>query len=207
MLLSAERHQAAVISILVMIGRHDIAARIARCQQERQHRQPAQYPWRCGSAGCWQCRRTAMYRWWRRFRVWRGDVQDTSLAVLTINGDLIAGTRRLRKGMRDIRDRMTRDDPRWASVAMAGLVGDRVAVTLVKHPGLARADVWWALAGRWPDIVLTEIDNATPSNAMLADDAVSLALCRRGIEPVRIIVLEQVTASHDPWGEPMPMVF
>jgi hypothetical protein len=136
-----------------------------------------------------------MRRWWRGFQQWVGNERDVSLAVLPIDGDLLAGTHRLRKGLRDVRDRMARHDERWCYVALAGLVANRVAVVMIKHPGIDRAAVWWSMAGRWPQIVLTNIDDLELSSAMLVEDAATLAVCQRGIQPLRIVVLEQVAAE------------
>ena len=129
-----------------------------------------------------------MRRWWRGFQQWLGDEQDASLAVLPINGDLFLNTHRLRKSLRDVRDRMARHDDRWTYVAMAGLVANRVAMVMIKRPGIDRAAVWWSLSSRWPQIVVTDIGNAQPSSAMLAEDAVTLAVYRRGIQPLSPIL-------------------
>jgi hypothetical protein len=198
---AAERHQVLVISALINTGHPEIARRLARCQRDRQRRASG-WPWRYGSPGCWACRRTVMRRWWRGFQQWLGDKSDASLAVLPIDGDLLVGTHRLRKGLRDVRDRMARQDERWPGVALAGLVANRVAIVMIKHPGIDRADVWWTMSARWPQIVLVEIDDAQPSSVMLVEDAVTVAVCRRGIQPLRIVVLEQVAVE-----QPMPAIF
>jgi hypothetical protein len=207
MLTKAENHQLAVIAALVATGHNSIAQRLARCQRARRHRQSG-WPWRCHSAGCWACRRTTIRRWWRGFQIWLDqDDGDISLALIPINGDLIGFTRRLRKGLRDLRDRSARHDHHWQSVAMAGLVdGDR-ALILIRHPGIARAEVWARLARRWPEIALCNPEKFEPSYQMAVANAVALARCRRGIEPTRIVVMPQVAATLSlSEGEPMPML-
>jgi len=121
-LLDAELHQSAVIDTLVASGNDDLAIRLARCQFERQHRQPG-WPWRCHMPGCWACRRTVVRRRWRGFRL-RLDDAATSLAVIPLGTDSITAARKLRKSSRDVRDRAARHRRHWRSVAMAG-VGER----------------------------------------------------------------------------------
>jgi hypothetical protein len=147
-----------------------------------------------------------MRRWWRGFQVWLTG-PDISLAIIPVAGDLISDTRRLRKGMRDVRDRTAHRDPRWAGVAIAGLTdGDR-ALILIRHPGIDRAEVWARFERRWPEIVLCNPGKFEPSYQMAVANAVALARCRRGIEPTRIVVMPQVAATLSlSEGEPMPML-
>jgi hypothetical protein len=162
MLPGVETHQSQVISALIESGHHEIARRLARCQHERRHRQPG-WPWRCRSPGCWACRRTLMRRWWRGFRLWFGDT-DVSLMQIPISGDLISITRRLRKGLRDVRDRTGRHNRRWAGVAMAGLADGDHALIQVKHPGFNRAEVWARFERRWPGIVIGDPGSLEPTS-------------------------------------------
>lgn len=206
-LTDAERHQSEVISALLASGHLDLAARLARCQYERRHRQPG-WPWRCHLAGCWACRCAIMRRWWRGFWQWLGG-PHTSLAAIPLDGgSAIAAAPKLRRGLRDVRDRAARQHCQWRSVAMAGLVtGDRVLL-LVKHGGISRATVWSACERRWPDAVLGDVGDAVPSPVMSAENAALAQRCR-GVEPIRIVIPAQriAAASLDHRDEPMPVVF
>ena len=205
MLADADAHQVQVISKLIASGDAQIAARITLCMQERQARQ-GRWPWRCRSAGCWACRRTLMRSWWRGMMAWP-EQPWTSLAVIPLAADLISSIRRLRKGLRDIRDRAACLDQQWAGVAMAGLVSERIAMVLIQHSGLDRTAIWWALAARRPETVLVDVADAHPSWRMAADDAAALARCRRGIEPIRIVVMPQSRSFSRAENDAMPIVF
>lgn len=199
----AEAHQTEVIGALTATGDDAIARRLQRCQDDRQHRQTG-WPWRCHSPGCWSCRRAMMRRWWRGFRLWLAD-GDLSLAIIPSRGDPDAGTRKLRKGLRDVRDRAAQQDRRWAAVRMAGLVSDIVAV-LVQHCGIGRAEVGARLMRRWPDVVLIDPGDITPLSEMTVAQAAALARRRRGIEPIRIIVPPQMATLSGEHDAPMPMI-
>lgn len=201
----AEVHQTEVIVALTATGDDAIARRLRRCQDDRQQRQTG-WPWRCHSPGCWSCRRAMMRRWWRGFRLWLAD-GDLSLAMIPARGDPGAGIRKLRKGLRDVRDRAARQDRRWAAVGMAGLASDAVATVLVQHCGIDRAEVWARLTRRWPDVVLIDPGDITPgSERMTVEHAAALARRRRGVEPLRIIVPPQRVALSGEYDAPMPLV-
>lgn len=173
-LTDAERHQSEVIAALLASGHRDLAAQLARCQFERQHRQPG-WPWRCHLAGCWACRRAIMRRWWRGFRPWL-DSTHTSLAVILLGSDpAIAAVPKLRRGLRDVRDRAARQHRQWQSVAMAGLVPEDRVLLLVKHCRISRAMVWSVCERRWPDMVLCDIGDAVPSPMISAENAAAIA--------------------------------
>lgn len=92
---------------------------------------------------------------------------------------------------------------------MAGLVdGDRMLL-LAQHLGVDRVEAWATLRRRWPDVVLSSPGDIAPSSAMTVGDAAALACRRRGIEPIRIVILPQVIAMtvQADWDEPMPMAF
>lgn len=132
-------------------GHHDVAERFYRCQHDRQHRQIGWYPWRCRSPGCGACRRNLVRTWWQAFGGWLTG-PEISLAIVPLCDDPIRAIRRLRKGLRDVRDRTARQDHRWAAVAIAGLVdGDR-ALLLVEHHGIERRLLWSVLERRWPNV-------------------------------------------------------
>jgi hypothetical protein len=188
-LAGAELHQSAVIALLVETAHRDIAQRLKRCRHDRQHRQAGRFPWRCGSAGCWACRRNTIRKWWQAFTGWLTGV--TTLAVIPISGPLITATKRLRKSLRDHRDRQVRRDYRWAAVALAGLtVGDR-ALVLIEHNHIGRAEVQSVLSRRWPKVVLQQPTDFEPSSWMSIANAADLARRRRGVEGLRIVVMPQ----------------
>jgi hypothetical protein len=130
---------------------------------------------------------------------------DTSLAFVPLSGDRVILTK-LRKALRDIRDRATREDRRWKSVAMAGLCDGNRALILIHHPGIDRDEVWDILERRWPEIILTDPGNIEPTTRITVNQAADLARRKRGIEPLRIILAPRRAASTA-WDEPMPMVF
>ena len=204
----AERHQSEVIAALLASGHLKLAARLARCQDERRHRQPG-WPWQCRSAGCWACRRAIMRRWWRGIRQWLGG-PHASLAAIPLNGDpAIAAVLKLRRGLRDLRDRAARRHWPWRSVAMAGLVTEGRVLLLVKHGGISRAVVWSACERRWPDVVLGDVGEAVPSPTMSVENAAALARRHRGVEPVRVVIPAQRIAAAllEHRDEPMPTAF
>lgn len=203
----ADRHQSDVIAALLASGHPSVADRLARCRHDRQHRRPGHYPWRCRSPGCWACRRMTMRRWWQGFQAWLG-VADTSLLLIPLSGAPLGAVRRLRKGLRDVRDRAAaRRHHGWAAVAMAGLLdghGGR-ALVLVRHIGISRVELWSCLERRWPTMAVTDPGDLQPSSAMTMQGAAMLAQRRRGIEPMRIIVLPQIAADAAQ-GAPMPVM-
>jgi hypothetical protein len=148
-----------------------------------------------------------MRRWWRGFRIWLNGI-DISLATIPLpfDDDPIAGIKRVRKGLRDVRDRTARDTDCWQSVAFAGMLSDDHVLVLVQHASIDREDVLDILARRWPRIVLTNAGHAQPSSQLTVGQAAALARRRRGIEGIRIVVPGQmcVMTGED---EAMPMVF
>ena len=109
--------------------------------------------------------------------------------------------RRLRRGLRDVRDRMARRRDRWRDVGFAGMAGgDGMALVLVTHDGVDRREVEAVLRRRWPDVVVKELEQEEPTVAMTAEDAADLGRCRRGVEPLRIVVMPQ----HDRQRSPRP---
>ena len=199
-----ELHQDAVIAALLASGDRGIAQRLQRCRYDRQHRQ-SRWPWRCHSPGCWACRRTMVRRWWRGIARWLADA-DTSLAVIPTIGDPLTATRRLRRSLRDVRDRAARCDHCWCAMALGGLVGDDRAVVLMQHHKIDCEEVWTVLERRWPETVLTEPGAIEPAWEMTAEHAATLARHRRGVEPLRIIVPAQRVSMQRNRDAPMPIV-
>ena len=102
---------------------------------------------------------------------------------------------------------------------MAGMAaGGDTAFVLVRHPGVTRQEVATVLRRRWSAAVVGAVGAAEPSWSMPVEDAAELARTRRGVEPLRILVLAQRAAdagrpgranAHDaaePFA-PMPIAF
>jgi len=212
-LITAERHQAEVIARLHSLGEDHLSDRLARCQQARLDRQPGSWPWRCRSAGCWACRRTTVRRWWRGFLGWLGSGPDLSQVTipLTATTDVISTIRRVRKGLRDVRDRAARIDERWSAVVMAGTVSGDHLVLVVHHAEIERDTLWTALERRWPKAIVSKFETVEPRSELSVQTTVQtivqLAVQGRGIEPIRVVIPVQIKVGTpaDEWDEPMPM--
>ena len=90
---------------------------------------------------------------------------------------------------------------------MAGVTDGGRVLVLIQHSGIDRAEVWSVLERRYPEIWLYDADAIEPTGMMSAEDAVLLACCRRGVEPLRIVILEQAAASKDELELQMPCLF
>lgn len=204
--------QRRVAAALAGLGHEHLAGRLRNCLEVRRGRgHGAPWPWRCRSAGCVRCLARASRRWWAGIAQWAFAEERSSGSVLTVRISLggtapLAGAARLRRGLRDARDRAARRDRRWAAVALAGFVGEGEAVLAVLHPGLPAEAVERLLRRRWPTAiveagVLPEVGTLRP-----LDDAalVALALRRRGTEPLRIVVAPQMIASNGSDANEMP---
>ena len=66
-----------------------------------------------------------------------------------------------------------------------------MALAMITHEGVDRCEVQNVLCHRWPDVVVKELAEEEPAWAMTADDAVDLGSHRRGVEPLRIVVMPQ----------------
>ena len=89
---------------------------------------------------------------------------------------------------------------------MAG--GDHTSLVMISHDGVARREVLDVLRPRWPDIVVKDLEAEEPTVAMSARDAANLGRCRRGAEPLRVVILPQRNRSivMVPIIEPMPVL-
>jgi hypothetical protein len=108
--------------------------------------------------------------------------------------------------LRDIRDGTAREDRRWREVAFAGLGTADHAIILIQHPGIDRDDLWARLDQRLPNIVVRDPSGVEPSSRLSVVDAARLAVLRRGVQPLRVMVLQQNVAACDLSGEPMPFL-
>jgi hypothetical protein len=134
--------------------------------------------------------------WWNGMCQWTAEATTSSLAIMRIDSPagLHNAVLRLRCGLRDVRDRMARRRRRWCDVAFAGMIGgDRVALVLASHDDVDRREVLDVLRRRGPDVAVNTLEQETPTLAMTTEDAAALGRCRRGVEPLRIVV----TPQHD----------
>jgi hypothetical protein len=99
--------------------------------------------------------------------------------------------------MRDVRDRAAQRRSRWRGVAITGMTSaNGAALLLIRHPALTRAEVADVLRRRWPDVTLSD-GTVPPTWEMTVEDAVELACERRGVEPLRVVVLPQRASLTD----------
>ena len=81
-------------------------------------------------------------------------------------------------------------------------------MVMVTHESVDRHEVEAVLRRRWPDLVVKELEQEEPAVAMLAGDAADLGRCRRGVEPLRIVIMPQQDrqATISPIVQAMPVV-
>ena len=132
-----------------------------------------------------------------------------SLVTIPITVDPLLATRRLRKALRDVRDRQARIDPAWAAVAMGGMLNGDHLLMVIQHHGIERDTLWATLERRWPNVMMTVPGSIEPNSVVMVDTAVALACARRGIEPIRAVVPAQsaaLSSSTAGWDQPMPVL-
>jgi hypothetical protein len=204
--------QQEVIVGLTEVDEVDLADRLERCMTARHERRGGDgWPYSCRSAACVWCRRPMIRSWWNGMRHWSAEAATSSLAIIQLHSlvGVPDAVRRLRRALRDVRDRMARRRNRWREVCFAGVAGgDHRAIVLVSHEGIDRREVQDVLGRRWPEVVVKTLEQEQPVVAMTAENAVDLGRCRRGIEPLRIVVMPQQDrqATTSPVMEPMPVV-
>ena len=131
--------------------------------------------------------------WWEVIRDWAApDTSSLAIIRLLTPTGLRHDVQRLRRSLRDVRDRTARRNKHWRTVCFAGMVGgDGTAFILVEHEGVDRHEVMAVLQRRWPDVVMKNLEDEYPKSATTAEDAADLARFRRGVEPLRIVILPQ----------------
>jgi hypothetical protein len=148
--------QQEVIDALHAMGEPDLAGRLHRCMTARQQRHYGDgWPYTCRSAACFWCRRAMIRGWWAGFCHWSEAATTSSLAMITMQrpADLRDGVRRLRRGIRDVRDRIARRRRMWRTVGFAGMIGgDNTAMVVVSHQGVDRRAVEDTLRSRWTHV-------------------------------------------------------
>jgi hypothetical protein len=203
--------QREVIAVLHAMGQTHAADRLRRCMAARQGRRSGGgWPRTCRSAGCAWCRSPLIRAWWSGMCNWSAPT-TSSLAIIPAHSPagLRQAVRRLRRGLRDVRDRMARRRRHWRGVCFAGMAsGDGTVMVLVLHDGVGRHEVLEVLRRRWPEIVVKSLAGEAPRSAMTADNAADLARSRRGVEPLRLVILRQrdQQPATSPPIEPMPVV-
>lgn len=186
-IVDAEQTQAAVIAELVLLGADDEAAQVTRCWHDRLFGDPARHRYRCRSVACGSCRRPSLATWWRAFRRWSSEGSATSYVRLS-GDDLLAELPRLAKSLRNLRDRLAREQS-WlfADVGFAGLSDGRCVHLIVSHPGLRRRQIGDRLNALWPTLVLEDVPVA-PVFELSPRTLAALGAQRRGLQPFRFSV-------------------
>lgn len=96
-------------------------------------------------------------------------------------------------------------------MSFAGLLGgDHKALVMISHQGIDRREVLEILHPRWPNVLVKELEQEDPTWTMTPDEAAVLGSRRRGVEPLRIVIMPQkvqrVTVAPTPVIEPMPVL-
>jgi hypothetical protein len=169
--LSYTAQQAVIISLL-STDEPDLPARLDRCVMARRFRHYGDgWPFSCRSAACVWCRRAMIRGWWTGMQDWSA-VGAASLVIVPLCSPawIQHPVRRLRRSLRDVRDRMARRRNRWREVAFAGMIGgDRKAMVLISHEEIDRRGVLDVLRHRWSDVLIKEPEQEEPTWAMLPD--------------------------------------
>jgi hypothetical protein len=200
--------QEEIIDTLYEIGDDDLAARLERCMTARQQRHYGDgWPYSCRSAACIWCRRAMVRGWWFGMRYWSAAATTSSLAIISIRfpAGLPDAVRRLRRGMSGTEQRgALGDGARSASVG-----GDHTALVLITHQGIGRCELLDVLSRRWPDVVAKKLEQEEPTWTMTPDEAAVLGSRRRGVEPLRIVIMPQriqrMVVAPAPVVEQMPI--
>ena len=149
--------QQQVITALHGIGDHNLADRLARCMIARRERRGGDgWPYSCRSPACAWCRRPVISGWWNGMRQWTAEATTWSLAIIPLHSSagLPDAVRRLRRALRDVRDRMARHRRSWSDVSFAGMAsGDGIALVLISHARIDQREVQDVLHRRWPKML------------------------------------------------------
>ncbi len=209
-----EERQGHVIAALRMSA-PATALRLEQCAAMRRERSRSRWPWTCRSPGCQWCGPRIAARWWRGMEQWSlasGDAVSLFTTDATSSEAAVRTAPLVRRGLRDVRDRAAREDIRWRTVSFAGLVdANGRALVIVRHPSLPRAVVGARLKRRWPASTLMDAGNVQPLFSLPEMLAVHLAQRRRGVEPLRIVVMPQRPRQAKPLfdvpdQEPLPFL-
>ena len=203
--------QQEVIVALRGIGELDLADRLERCMTARRERRGGDgWPYTCRSAACVWCRRPMIRSWWNGMCRWSAEATHRALpscgsirrlACPTPSDGCGAGCAMFEIG--------------WRGTGVDGATSlrwngrrRRHGMVMVSHEGIDRCEVEDVLHRRWPDVVVKELEQEEPAVAMSPGDAADLGRHRRGVEPMRVVIMPQ----HDrqtitsPVVEPMPVL-
>lgn len=191
-----------------------IASRLERCAAERFARRRDRWPWTCRSSGCQWCGPRLAARWWRGLAQWAGEAAAPALHMVLPeqHGPLIGVAPKLRRALRDLRDRAARNDLRWRAVAIAGMLdGSGRAHVLIRHMELPATLAVRTMMRRWPKARYVDSSEMGPRFFFSPADAAALARARRGVEPLRVVVLAQrprrPRQAASGGRDPMPWLF
>jgi hypothetical protein len=208
----ANHEQARIVAALERAGEHHVAARLRRCSEARSGRRyDSGWPWTCRSIGCAWCRHPIIRGWWAGMLAWRSP-HALILVIIPLTwqaGHMRIAVRRLRRALRDFRDRRARHSKRWRGVCLCGLVtGDRIAMVVVDRGAVDRRELTYAMQRRWANASVADLTDEQPSAEITITDAVELATLRRGAEPLRLVIPPQrnVVSRAMPIIEPMPIL-
>lgn len=188
------------VTVLREIGATYVAERIERCRVARRQRVHGQRHWTCRGAGCPWCVRALIARWERNLFDAVGYGPSVSTVVFHVaenDGDLRDAVRTVRRTLRDMRDRAGRRDRAWRALGVAGMLvptaTGRVVLLRVRHDRLSHDQVAKIFERRWTDVTVSIASSApsVPTIKLSLPDRVALALLRRGVEPLRIVVAPQ----------------
>jgi hypothetical protein len=70
-----------------------------------------------------------------------------------------------------------------------------VGLSVGTIPAIDRREVLDVLRHRWQDVLVKEPEQEAPAMAMQVIDAADLGQCRRGVEPLRIVIMPQQDAE------------
>ena len=208
----AYKAQQQVIVALRSIGEPDLADRLAGCMTARRERHYGDgWPRTCRSAACVWCRRAMIRGWWNGMCQWSAEAATSSLAIIPVYSPegLHSAVRRLRRSLRDVRDRIARHRRSWREVCVAGMTGgDGRVLAMITHEGIDRHEVEAVLRRQWPNAVVKELEQEQPAVAMSPGDAGDLGRSHRGVEPRRIVIMPQQDRQTitSPIVEPIPVV-
>jgi hypothetical protein len=131
--------QQEVIAALYAIREPDLADRLEHCAAVRRERHHGDgWPRICRTAACVWCRQPMIRSWRNGMSQWTAEATTWRLALIPLHSSagLPDGVRRLRRGLRDVRDRMARRSRRWRDVSLAGMAGgDGKALVLILARG------------------------------------------------------------------------
>jgi hypothetical protein len=132
---------------------------------------------------------------------WSVEAATSSLGIIPMN-PLEGLHNAVLRLWRDVRDRTARCRNRWRDVSFFGMAsGDHTALVMVTHDGVDRSESLDTLRRRCPDVVVKTLEQEQPAVAMSPADAADRGRHRRGVEPMRIVVMpSKLSRSPHQWS-------